>query len=66
MPTEIYTTREAAAYVGLSLPGFLHYVNAGRVPCEIKGNLRLFTREDLDTFQALPRKAGRPRKGEQQ
>jgi excisionase family DNA binding protein len=56
---KLYTTTEAAAYVGLKPTGFLKH--AEKIPHEKVGGRRLYTKEALDAFKAIPRKAGRPK-----
>ena len=61
-PVAVFTTEEAAEYVGLTRAGFLHHVNAGHVPFVLKADVRIFTSDDLDDFKSTPRHRGRPRR----
>jgi hypothetical protein len=61
-----YTPREAAEYLGLTLSGFLHHANAKnnvqpKIPYIMKGNTRLYSRDQLDAFQAIRRPRGHPK-----
>ena len=66
---DIYTTSEAAAYLGLKKTGFLRHANAKnedgtlRITYTRKGRYRMYTREALDAFQATRRGPGRPKGG---
>lgn len=60
---QIFSTREAAEYLGLSLHTMryhIHYVKT--IKGQKMGNSLMFTREQLDDFKANKRSAGRPKK----
>jgi len=58
---KLYSTKEAAAYLNLSVSGVKHYVYIAKKLKPIKkGNSLVFTQEQLDILSR--RKPGRPRK----
>lgn len=63
---KLYSTKEAAAYLGLSASGVKHYVYVAKKLKPIKvGNSLAFTQEQLDMLTNR-RKPGRPRKEQQE
>lgn len=61
---ELYDTAAAAAYCGLSIPGFKHHAQRARVlPLIRSARARYYTKEELDRFKAQPiAHRGKPRK----
>lgn len=59
---EIYSTREAAAYLGVQpvTIKFHVYVVKDLVPDKLIGNTLIFTRATLDLFKKIKRPSGRP------
>ncbi len=50
---KLYSTREAAAYVGLSLQGFKYHVHTTKtIERQLVGHSLVFTQEQLDEFRA--------------
>jgi hypothetical protein len=59
----IYGTEQAAEYLGLSVPGVKYHVyTTKRLTPQLVGKSLVFTREQLDEFNATRRGPGRPRK----
>ena len=60
----IFSTRAAAAYAGLSLRGFQHHVYVVKDVSGIRiGKTLVFLQDELDRFLTAPRRRpGRPRK----
>lgn len=56
---EVFTSSEAAAYLGVSRQNLSQQTKAGRIPC-VRG--KLYLRVDLDEYNATARGA-RPRAG---
>ena len=64
---KLYSTAEAAAYLGLSVPAVKHHVYAaGTLKPEKVGHSLVFTKAMLDEFNEGRRGPGRPRKEEPQ
>lgn len=64
MTKELYGTKDAAEYLGMSLPNVKYHVRVGNL-CPVKiGKTLVFTRAQLDAFQKNRRPPGRPRKQE--
>lgn len=57
--TEVFTSTEAADYLGMSRQNLSRQTKAGRIPC-VRG--RLYLKADLDEYNATARGA-RPRGG---
>jgi hypothetical protein len=55
-------TVAAAAYLNMPLSTFRYHVEQKHLIPRLWLGRRVFTKAQLDAFQALPRKAGRPRK----
>lgn len=68
MPLEsgipLYTSAEAADYIGLGIDSVRRYVQRGLItPCELRvGTANLFSKAELDRFLREKRRPGRPRK----
>lgn len=63
---KLYSTAEAAKYLGLSLSAIKFHIHvAGNLRPERIGHSLVFTQAQLDQFLATRRKRGRPRKDEQ-
>ena len=59
----VFTTREAATYLGLSVDGLRYHVKRGNVkPDRMAGGRLLFSRETLETLRTGRRAPGRPPK----
>ena len=62
----LYSTQEAAEYLGLSLSAIKDHVHAaGNLQPQKVGNSLVFTQEQLDQFQATRRSPGRPKSQEE-
>jgi hypothetical protein len=62
---KLYSTQEAADYVGLSLQAMKYHVYiAKNITGQLVGNSRVFTQDELDQFKAEKRPQGRPTKQE--
>ena len=62
---DLFSTRGAAKYLGLSAPAIRYHVyKSKRLHPEKIGGSLVFTQKELDRFQATKRPPGRPRKGE--
>ena len=49
---KLYSTREAAAYVGLSLQGFKYHIHVAKtIEGQLVGHSLVFTQEQLDEFR---------------
>ena len=59
---QIYSTREAAAYLGISVPALKFYIRQGRLQPAKVGHSLVFTQNQLDAFKPTMRPSGRPRK----
>ena len=59
---EIYSTKEAAEYLGLSVQGIKHhiYTSGDLVPDAKIGRNLVFTKATLDNFESQKRTPGRP------
>ena len=63
MTTKLYSTKQAAEYIGISLPTLkYHLYIAKNLSAPKVGNSLVFTQEMLDEFKANRRGPGRPRK----
>lgn len=61
MEKQLFSTKEAAKYLGLHRQTiWYHITNKHIFPAKV-GNSRVFTRAQLDEFNATRRKPGRPR-----
>ena len=61
----LYSTREAAAYLKMSVSALKHHIHKVKDIHPIKvGNSLAFTQEELDNFQLVRRPSGRHRKKE--
>lgn len=60
---KLYDTKQAAEYLGLSIPGLKYHVHVAHniIPQKL-GRTLVYTQEQLDQFQATRRSPGRPRK----
>lgn len=62
---QIYSTREAAEYLGVSFDTMKYYIHyAKTIEGERMGNSLMFTRSQLDEFHATKRSSGRPKKSQ--
>jgi hypothetical protein len=60
---QLFSTAEAAEYLGISLSSMKYHVHiAGNVKGQLIGKTLVFTREELDRFEANRRPQGRPPK----
>lgn len=50
VPKEVLTTREAAAYLSISLPTLFRLTRAGELPHLRIGRVLRYRKEDLDAF----------------
>ena len=63
---KLYSTQEAAEYLGLSLSALKYHIHtAGNLTPQKVGNSLVFTQEQLDQFQATRRGPGRPKTKEE-
>jgi len=62
---KLYSTTEAAEYVGLSLSAFKYHIHIAEniKPFQKIGHSLAFTQSQLDEFQINRRPQGRPKKG---
>lgn len=61
MEQQLFGTKDATEYLGLSVQGiWYHITNEHIFPTKV-GNSLVFTRAQLDEFQATRRKPGRPK-----
>lgn len=58
----IFSSTEAAEYLGISLPALKYHIRLKHVKPEMVGNSLVFTRKQLDKFKSTKRPPGRPRK----
>ena len=59
--TKLMTTREAAAYLGLSTDTVAQYVHRGIIAVAEKiGNMRMISQVELDRYRREKRPVGRP------
>lgn len=59
---KLYSTREAAEYLGLSVSALKYHVHrAGNLRPRRVGNSLVFTQEQLDEFKRNRRPVGRPK-----
>ena len=60
----VFTTKEAAAYLGMTVRGVEYHVFEARDlrPDRIVGTVAIYSKETLDDFQKRRRKPGRPRR----
>lgn len=59
----LYSTKEAAAYLGIAVSTMKKYVHVEkRIQGHKVGHSLVFTQDELDEFDASRRKVGRPRK----
>ena len=61
-PTELYSTAEAAIYLGTSVSTVRYHIGQGNLNPVKVGNSRVFSKQQLDFFLVNRRKPGRPRK----
>jgi len=62
---KLYSTAEAAKYLGISKSGLKYHLYPEKDLCPIRvgeGRVLVFTQDMLDRFQANRRKPGRPKK----
>lgn len=59
---ELYGTREAAEYLGLSVPTVKYHVKQGNLKKVLVGHSLVFTKVELDRFRKEKRPAHRPKK----
>lgn len=60
---KLYTTKQAAEYIGRSIVTIKRAVENGHLKGEkLNDRMRVFTKAELDAYKAIPRKVGRPRK----
>ena len=58
---ELYSTREAAQYLGISFHTMKYYIHyAKTLKGQKVGSSLVFTKDQLDQFQATKRPVGRP------
>lgn len=62
MDLDIYSTQEAADFLGLSLSAVKKHVHQGHLVPRLIGRTYIFTRAQLEEFQRNRRPPGRPRK----
>jgi predicted ArsR family transcriptional regulator len=58
----LFSTKEAADYLGLSEAALKYHIYHGNIDYEHKGNSLIFTRQQLEQFKRERRKQGRPQK----
>jgi hypothetical protein len=62
----LFSTEEAAAYLGISVAALKYHVHIGKnLTPEKVGNSLVFTRPQLDHFLANKRPQGRPKKSQE-
>lgn len=61
-PTDIFSSKQAAAYLVMHLSTLKHHVKAGNIHPVLLGTGYVFTRQQLDDFRASKRPQGRPLK----
>ena len=60
---QFFSTNEAAKYLDLSIPTIkYHLYRSKKLSGQMFGNSLMFTRDQLDKFEATPRPVGRPPK----
>ena len=65
MTQKLFSTRQAAEYLGLSLSAIKYHIHEAKtITGELIGNSLIFTQEELDRFKENKRPQGRPRKDE--
>ena len=63
---KLYSTQQAADYLGLSLSALKYHIHvAGNLHPAKVGNSLVFTQEQLDQFQSTRRSPGRPKSQEE-
>jgi excisionase family DNA binding protein len=60
----VVSTQQAAEITGLHVETIREYLRAGRIRAQRIGRVYVIDERDLRRFMAVPRKAGRPRKGQ--
>jgi len=63
---KLYSTKEAAAALGMTLSGIWYHIQHGHLTPVKVGNTLVLTQAQLDTFTATRRPAGRPTKNKEQ
>ena len=58
---KIYSTKEAAKYLGITVSGIWSHIQAGHIIPQKVGKTLVFTQDQLDQFQATRKPAGRPK-----
>jgi ParB/RepB/Spo0J family partition protein len=58
--SDLYSTEQAAKYLGLSIAGIRYHMARGNLVPALIGKTYVFTEEQLDEFKANKRKAGNP------
>lgn len=66
MPKQLFSTTEAAEYLGISVPTLKYHLKKGNIKPEMVGNSLVFTEELLDQFKKSKRRPGRPGKDKTQ
>lgn len=57
---ELYGTKEAAEYLGLTIDGFKYHLRHKHLTGQKIGRTLVFTKEELDEFKKRRRPPGRP------
>jgi hypothetical protein len=58
---KLYNTKEAAHELGITVAGLWYHIQAGNITPTKVGKTLIFTRAQLDEFQANRKPAGRPK-----
>jgi hypothetical protein len=59
---KLYSTREAAGYLGCGVQNVKYHYYSGNLEGQVVGKTMVFTQGQLDAFVAKNRRPGRPRK----
>ena len=62
MADNLYSTKAAAKYIGLSVAGVKYHIREGNLKGQLVGNSLVFTQDELDNFKSTKRPPGRPKK----
>ncbi len=58
---KLLSTTQAGKRIGVTGQSIRHYIKEGRLPAELNGKRWFIDPDDLTTFNAIPRRNGRPR-----